>query len=218
MSDLLRGELGFPGLLVTDALLMEGVRAGRTEAEAARLAVEAGCDVILCPEDLEGVLAALETVEAEAALRRIAGAAEPLEEPLERAVAASVTSEGALPVGPGPHPLRICDLHGGGEALARAAGVAFERYDRDGVLLETGGQGGLERPCVAVLRHDRAWGGPLALPVPVQALAREADVLILLGPEALGAGLEPRARIRAPGEDPATLREVVRRAFGRLLP
>ena len=48
---------------------------------------------------------------------------------------------------------------------------------------------------------------------PVRLLAAEADLLILLGPPALGDGLSPPARIRAPGEDPATLKEVFRRAF-----
>lgn len=58
---LLRRELGFSGLIVTDALIMEGVLAdGATEADAAVAALAAGCDALLYPRDLEAVVAALE--------------------------------------------------------------------------------------------------------------------------------------------------------------
>ena len=48
----LRGELGFDGLVITDSLSMGGVREGRSGEEAAVAAVLAGCDVLLMPEDL----------------------------------------------------------------------------------------------------------------------------------------------------------------------
>ncbi len=213
MHDLLRGEMGFSGLVVTDALLMEGVLVGRTEAEAAVASVEAGCDAVLCPDDLEGVLNALQEVDAEASLERIAAASAPLDTALERAAAATVKSTGPLPVGPGPHPLQIHDLSGEGEALAVLSGVRYERYGPDGEQLSRGGETGLEAPCLAVLRRDTAWGGPLALPPAVRAAAEGARLLILIGPEGLAAGLDAPARVLAPGGDPATLREVVRRAF-----
>jgi len=213
MTGLLREELGFSGLLVTDALLMAGVLQGRTEAQATRLAILAGCDMVLCPKDVEGVLAVLGSLDCPGAHARIARAADPLPDPVGESVAGSVRSEGPLPVGPGPHPLVICDLLGGGEALAAAAGVAFERRGPDGELLETGAGPGLERPTVAVLRKDKAWGGALELPAGVRRLCEAADVLILLGPEHLAAGLGPQARVLAPGQDPATLRAVCRRAF-----
>ncbi|MGH7163663.1 MAG: glycoside hydrolase family 3 N-terminal domain-containing protein, partial [Planctomycetota bacterium] len=79
MTDLLRKEMGFLGLAISDALLMEAVRQGRSEGEAARLAVDAGCDAVLCPQDVEAVLTALETVgraRGEEALARMAIAAE----------------------------------------------------------------------------------------------------------------------------------------------
>ena len=50
---LLRNELGFDGIIVTDALNMAAVSDGRTPAETAVAAVEAGCDVLLMPEDFE---------------------------------------------------------------------------------------------------------------------------------------------------------------------
>lgn len=62
---LLRQRMKFDGLIVSDALIMEGVLAGRTEGEAAVAALAAGCDLILYPSDLEGVARTLERAVAE---------------------------------------------------------------------------------------------------------------------------------------------------------
>ena len=51
LRDLLRGGLGFGGLCVSDALEMKGAADGRTPLEAARLALEAGCDLLLLARD-----------------------------------------------------------------------------------------------------------------------------------------------------------------------
>jgi beta-glucosidase-like glycosyl hydrolase len=51
LNDLLRDEIGFPGLVVTDALIMEGVL-GAGEATAVVKALAAGCDLLLYPTDL----------------------------------------------------------------------------------------------------------------------------------------------------------------------
>ncbi|HEX2203770.1 MAG TPA: glycoside hydrolase family 3 N-terminal domain-containing protein, partial [Longimicrobium sp.] len=84
LGDVLRGELGFGGLVVTDAIIMEGLTEGTTEAQAAVQAVAAGCDVLLYPEDLEGVVREVEAAledgrlareRVDDALRRIAAAA-----------------------------------------------------------------------------------------------------------------------------------------------
>ena len=48
---LLRGELGFDGLLVSDALDMAGASAGRGEPAAAVLALAAGCDLLCLGAD-----------------------------------------------------------------------------------------------------------------------------------------------------------------------
>ncbi len=45
--DLLRGTMGFAGVTITDALEMKGAAAGREPAEIARLALEAGADLLL---------------------------------------------------------------------------------------------------------------------------------------------------------------------------
>jgi beta-glucosidase-like glycosyl hydrolase len=51
LTNLLRNELGFAGLIVTDALIMEGVLGGG-ESEAVVRAVHAGCDCLLYPSNV----------------------------------------------------------------------------------------------------------------------------------------------------------------------
>jgi beta-glucosidase len=58
LTDLLRGEMGFSGLVVTDALIMEGVLGGG-EAEAVVRALHAGCDCLLYLTDLAASEAAI---------------------------------------------------------------------------------------------------------------------------------------------------------------
>ena len=55
----LRREHGFDGLVVTDALIMDGALIGRSEAEAAVAALAAGVDILLYPRDPRQVLSAL---------------------------------------------------------------------------------------------------------------------------------------------------------------
>lgn len=59
-ANLLRGELGFRGLAITDAMDMSGVTAKFSAGEAAVRAVEAGADVVLMSPDAAAALAALE--------------------------------------------------------------------------------------------------------------------------------------------------------------
>lgn len=67
LSDLLRRQLGFNGLVVTDALVMEAISARWGAGEAARLAFAAGADLILMPDDadaaIDSILAALRSGE-----------------------------------------------------------------------------------------------------------------------------------------------------------
>jgi beta-glucosidase-like glycosyl hydrolase len=60
LNALLRAEMGFEGLVVSDALVMDGLVAGTTEQSAAVAALAAGCDVLLYPKDAAAVVAALE--------------------------------------------------------------------------------------------------------------------------------------------------------------
>jgi beta-glucosidase len=58
---LLRRELGFKGIVATDAFIMEAVTAsGLSESEAAVEAIRAGCDVVLYPSSTEETVAALD--------------------------------------------------------------------------------------------------------------------------------------------------------------
>jgi beta-glucosidase-like glycosyl hydrolase len=57
---LLRQQMKFQGLIVTDAFIMDSVLEGRTEGDAAIRALDAGCDVLLYPKDLVAVAHALE--------------------------------------------------------------------------------------------------------------------------------------------------------------
>jgi beta-glucosidase-like glycosyl hydrolase len=64
LRDLLRRDLFFAGLTVTDALIMEGARAGASESEGAIRALLAGCDILLYPHEpvdvITGIAAAIQ--------------------------------------------------------------------------------------------------------------------------------------------------------------
>lgn len=59
IMDELRGRLGFDGLVVSDALIMDGALSGRRESDAAVEAVRAGVDLLLYPNDARRVRDAL---------------------------------------------------------------------------------------------------------------------------------------------------------------
>ncbi len=59
LTDLLRRDLGFEGLIVTDALVMEAIAARHGAGEAAVLAFEAGADLILMPADADAAIQGL---------------------------------------------------------------------------------------------------------------------------------------------------------------
>lgn len=64
ITDVLRGELGFEGVVITDALDMAAITEYYPPEEAAVMALEAGADMLLMPEDFEkaynAVLAAVQ--------------------------------------------------------------------------------------------------------------------------------------------------------------
>ncbi len=59
LRGILREELAYGGLVMTDALIMEGVRRAGGEAAAAVASLGAGCDCLLCPTDHREVAAAV---------------------------------------------------------------------------------------------------------------------------------------------------------------
>jgi beta-N-acetylhexosaminidase len=118
VTGLLRGELGYDGVVISDALDMAGASAERGLAGAAVAALEAGCDLLCLGADLQehevvGVVAgiraalderrldagALEAAGARiAAMRPSGGAAVELDDDLgRRAAAAALTVDGELP-------------------------------------------------------------------------------------------------------------------------
>ena len=64
LGTMLRDEMGFEGLVFTDAMDMSAIARGRTAAEAAVRAIEAGADVILMPASVpaavDGIVSAVE--------------------------------------------------------------------------------------------------------------------------------------------------------------
>lgn len=59
MTDMLREEMGFTGLLFTDAMNMRGISAHYEPGDAAVRAVKAGADVVLFPPNVEAAFKAL---------------------------------------------------------------------------------------------------------------------------------------------------------------
>ena len=149
LIDLLRGEMGFEGLVLTDALNMSGVR-GATghDADAAAApevaSLTAGCDLLLYPPDLAEAIAAVEK-----AADASSAVADRLTESLERGArtlarfstpdrssgaalsaltetAATISTACVMTVGGGPpawldpsHPVRVATIWDDREELAR---------------------------------------------------------------------------------------------------
>ena len=61
MTELLRDEMGFDGILFTDALRMGAITDGYGAGEAAVLSLEAGSDVLLAPADVVTTIDAVES-------------------------------------------------------------------------------------------------------------------------------------------------------------
>ncbi len=59
VTELLREEMGFDGVIITDSLQMKAVTKYYDSGQAAVLAVQAGVDILLCPADLEEAAEAL---------------------------------------------------------------------------------------------------------------------------------------------------------------
>lgn len=57
LGTLLRNQLGYGGLICSDALNMGAVSNGKKPAEVALEAYQAGCDVLLCPQDVPTAIA-----------------------------------------------------------------------------------------------------------------------------------------------------------------
>lgn len=65
IGDVLRGELGFQGIVFSDDLDMEAAATGGDHVGRAHAALEAGCDMVLVCNDWPGAIAVLEGLEIE---------------------------------------------------------------------------------------------------------------------------------------------------------
>ena len=111
LTGLLRQELGFDGLVVTDALVMEAIAGRYGAGEAAVLALEAGADLVLMPADAEAAIDAivaavqsgrLSEPQLEASLERRRRALASLPPPAAATADAGLTPLGPLRNGPLP--------------------------------------------------------------------------------------------------------------------
>ena len=53
LTDILRGQMGYDGIVVTDAMNMGAVTEQYTSVQAAVKALQAGADLVLMPEDFQ---------------------------------------------------------------------------------------------------------------------------------------------------------------------
>ena len=92
LRTLLRDEMQFRGLVVTDAIIMEGLTEGGSEAEASVQALAAGCDVLLYPQDADAVIREVRAAMEDGRLPR-----ERVEDALRRTAEAAERVAGAIP-------------------------------------------------------------------------------------------------------------------------
>ena len=142
VQGLLRGEMGFDGLVVTDALVMEGALRGLQETEGAVRALQAGCDLLLYPKDVAAVARALGAAAASGALDG------------DRLEEAAMRRREALEHIAGPTPLGRGDVEAG-----RALG---EEIARDTVQVLRGPLAPLRRARIEIVDDDA--GGPYRMP------------------------------------------------------
>jgi beta-glucosidase-like glycosyl hydrolase len=191
LRDLLRGELGFEGLVVTDAIIMEGMTEGGSEGLASVQALAAGCDLLLYPQDNDGVIREVQAAlddgrlpreRVEDALRRIAAAAERVAGPVQGGWGAEADRRWALEIA--VRSLRVCRgeprLPSGRvriEEIEDDAGGPWPPYPRNafpaalraaGVELAEDGA-----PVIALYSDIRAWKGRPGISAAAQERVRQ---------------------------------------------
>jgi beta-glucosidase len=175
LTGLLRQELGFNGLVVTDALMMEAISANYGPGEAAVLALEAGADLVLMPADADAAIAALVAAVQGGRLSR---------ERLEASAQRRRTALERLPIGP-LEPLQPIEAI---EPLEPDSALALELIEACGIRRGTGlvgpgivGGGLGNRPGLNLVRLDDSLAAPfLPSAAPALALAERAGYRSLL--------------------------------------
>jgi beta-N-acetylhexosaminidase len=191
LTGLLRDELGFGGLVVTDALNMQAVAGVAGSGEAVVRSVEAGADVVLMPADPGAAVDALVAAVEEGRLDRAR---------LERSAAVVVATVRAAGAVAGPDPGRVGADGALADELAAAAvtwlgeGCAEPVLD-DAVQVAGGREQDRQRFSTAATEAGLTTGtGPVVALVPPRGLraagddpgdpagvAGQADVVVSLG-------------------------------------
>ena len=214
----LRGAARFDGLVVTDALIMDGALVGRRESDAAVEAVQAGADLLLYPNDSRRVRDALEAALSSGALpreriqeslrryhRALAAATAPTP-PVTRgpyesadALADALLKQGMMVRRPmpqltGPLDLVVVDDDIGGPYPPGPSDYVHRALGSDLI----GRYGGGSR-VLLVFAEPRAWKGRSGFaPATKEALAHHAagaDLIILFGHPRLAAELPSNAPV-----------------------
>ncbi len=203
LTGLLRQELGFEGLVVTDALVMEAIAGRYGASEAAVLAVEAGADLVLMPGDADG---AIDAIVAAVASGRLG---------LEQLQASQRRRLRALEHCPaddgGTAPAPLGDLSNGPAPADRA--LALELVRRSLVVRGRGPVPG--GPGVNLIRLDNSLGCPfLPAGAPALALPAAAGLRTCLidgqGPSPWSGDGEAPLALERLGEGPVLLQLFVR--------
>lgn len=85
VTDILRGNLGYQGIIITDSLSMGAVTEHYDSGEAAVLALQAGCDMLLMPQDFQAAYQAVLDAVADDTISQ-----ERLDESVERIIGAKM--------------------------------------------------------------------------------------------------------------------------------
>lgn len=172
LNDLLRDELKFNGLIVTDAMDMQGLAKQFSGGEAAVRAVAAGADVLLMPPDPDGAVKAVVAAVKSGLLSR-----QRVEQSATRLVAAKIRL--------GLMKKKLVDLDAITTVLAspEAAQQAQNVSDRAVTLLKNDGNmlplDPASRPCMVVLREARASTVGFRMATEVQSRAPGTRLMVV---------------------------------------
>ncbi|HET9464717.1 MAG TPA: glycoside hydrolase family 3 N-terminal domain-containing protein [Gemmatimonadales bacterium] len=233
----LRGAGRFDGLVVTDALIMDGALVGRRESDAAVEAIQAGADLLLYPNDARRVRGALEAALSSGALgqervaeslrrydRALAAAAAPTP-PVTRgpyesaeALADALLTHGLLagrsaPALTAPLDLVVVDDDIGGPYAPGASDYVHRTLGAERI----GRYGGGSR-VLLVFAEPRAWKGRSGFgPATKEALAHHAagaDLIVLFGHPRLATELPSKAPVLLAWHRQRLMQEAVARWLG----
>ncbi len=233
----LRSVHRFDGLIVTDALIMDGAVAGRSEADGVVDAIAAGVDILLYPSDLPLVVASLDAALGDGRIRSpraldalarygraLAHVARPVDAERRHDHSATWMADRLLERGVrraelvglrAPLELVVVDDDLGGPYPPSASDHVEQTLAHAGVPLESGGS-----RIVLLCAEPRAWKGRAGLaPATLQRLEglRASDLVVLFGHERLLAQIPGRAPVLVAWHRQRLMQEAVGRWMIRVL-